>query len=694
MKRPRRHLPAALIAGFLAASTAHAEDGVELGEVVVTDTGVAAPLRRTPDNTLRLDAVTLSLIGETHPAQIFNTVPGAMLSDNGGQESLMALRSPLLTGVGACGAFLLLEDGIAIQPAGFCDDNAMFWLNTEQASAIEVIRGPGSVLYGGNALHGIVNVFTQAPDNLPADSLGAELGSNDYGRLKASLSSWDGTNGYRLSANAAHDGGFRVDSGYDQQKLTLRFDHDGDDLSRETLFAATNLNQKTAGYIYGQNAYQDEALRDSNPTPGAFRDTQSWLLAQRWRFFLSADRELDVSPYLRRNAMGFTEHYIPGEPIQDDAQNSLGALLALRTGPAADTSVIYGLDFEYAHGGLTEFQPSPLTTSSPQQDAIRQQGLHYDYAADSRTLAVYVDLTHEWTSAWQFSGGLRVEQVDYSYVNFLPVGDTKADGTPCGFGGCLFNRPADRNDEFVNVLPKLGVSWLASPEQTLYANVSRGARAPQTQELYELQSQQDIADLHSETLNSFELGWRGRTQAFTWDADAYYMLKEHFIFRDSDGFNVSDGRTRHRGLEFSTAYAFNPQWSVLLTGSYAVHSYAFSSGVSPGGTIIYGDDVKYAPRTLGSASLRWQPDGATQLELQYLHVGGYWLDESNQHRYGGHDLVNLYMQRELSGGCSLSLRLLNLAGVAYAEHADYNLGKYRYFPGDAREVFAGIEKLF
>ncbi|HEV2111110.1 MAG TPA: TonB-dependent receptor [Gammaproteobacteria bacterium] len=681
-----------LLVTALLPGLAWADGSVNLGEVVVTDT--AAPVARlhTPDNTVRLDTGTLSLLGETHPAQIFNRVPGAMLSDNGGQESLMALRSPLLTGVGACGAFLLLEDGIPIQPAGFCDDNAVFWLNTEQAAAMEVIRGPGSVLYGGNALHGIVNVFTPGPDLLPADSLGAEFGSNDYLRVKASWSGWDGSGGWRASANAAHDGGFRADSGYDQQKLMLRLDSTGDAVSRETLLAATNLNQDTAGYIYGQNAYQDESLRDSNPTPGAFRDTQSWLLAQKWRISLADERELDVDPYLRRNTMRFTEHYIPAEPIQDDAQNSAGALLKLRTRLGSDTAMIYGLDVEYAHGGLTEFQPAPLTTSSPQQDAIRPQGLHYDYQADSRALAGYLDLTRQWSPAWLFSGGLRLERVQYSYVNFLPVGDTRADGTACGFGGCLFNRPADRSDEFVNLLPKFGLSWLATADEAVYANLGRGARAPQTQELYELQSHQQLADLHSETLNNFEVGWRGRTAGLSWDVDGYYMLKDHFIFRDANGFNVSDGRTRHRGLEFSADYAFSPQWTLLLEGTYAVHSYAFSAQVSQGGAIAYGNDVKYAPRTLGTAALRWQPDGATRVELQYLHLGGYWLDESNQHRYGGHDLVNLYARREFGDGYSLSLRLLNLADVAYAEHADFNLGKYRYFPGDGREIFVGLEK--
>ena len=680
-----------LVAAFFP-GLAWADDAVDLGRVVVTDTGAPVPVTRTPDNTVRLDARTLKLLGTTQPAQVFSLVPGAILSDNGGQESLMALRSPLLTGVGACGAFLLLEDSLPIQPAAFCDDNAVFWLNTEQAAAVEVVRGPGSVLYGGNAMHGIVNAFTPAPERDPMDELGLELGSHGYARVKASVGGWDGTSGWRASANASHDDGFRADSGYDQQKLMLRADVTGDRVSRETLLAVTNLNQDTAGYIYGQNAYQNEALRASNPTPGAFRDTQSWLLAQKWRIDLTDARELDLDPYLRRNTMRFTEHYIPGEPIQADAQNSAGALLKLRTHPADGMALIYGLDFEYAHGWLTEFQPAPLTTSTPQQNAIRPQGLHYDYQADSRTVAGYADVIEQWTPEWQFTGGLRVERAAYSYVNFLPVGETRADGSACGFSGCLFNRPADRSDGFVNVLPKLGLSWLYAPGQALYASVGRGARAPQTQELYELQSQQGVADLHSETLDNFELGWRGASGAWSWDADAYYMLKDHFIFRDANGFNVSDGRTRHRGLEFSLEWAFHPQWSVLLQGSYAVHSYAFSGQVSQGGNIAYGNDVKYAPRTLGAAALRWQPDAATRLELVYLHVGGYWLDESNQHRYGGHDLVNLYAERDMGAGYSLSLRLLNLADVAYAEHADFNLGKYRYFPGDGREVFVGLEK--
>jgi iron complex outermembrane receptor protein len=604
----------------------------------------------------------------------------------------MALRSPLLTGPGACGAFLLLEDGIPIQPAGFCNDNALFELDIEQARAVEVIRGPGSVLYGGNAVHGIVNVLTQPADFIPAEAASLELGSHRYRRAEASLGDWDGSGGLRVAANATHDDGFRAGSGSDQQKLTLRFDHSDGSVSRETLLAATNLRQDTAGYIFGQGAYKDEAARDSNPTPGAFRNAQSWLAAQRWQASLTDVRELDITPYLRRNAMAFVQHYIPGEPIETHAQDSLGVLLALRTRLSQDTGVIYGLDSEYVHGSLSEFQPQPLTTGTPQQNATRPQGLHYAYAADSRSLAAYVHLTRQWDPRWLISGGVRVEAVRYSYENFLPVGNTRADGTSCGFGGCLFNRPADRHDQFLNLLPKFGVSWLATDDQTLYANLGRGARAPQTTELYELQQQQNVTDLRSETLNNFELGWRGAAGALSWNADAYYMLKDHFIFRDANGFNVGDGRTRHRGLEFSLSWVLSESLSLSLDGSYARHSYAFSALLTGGNAIAYGNDVKYAPRTLGSAWLKWQADGVTRLEVQYLHLGGYWLDESNQHRYGGHDLVNLYLERDLGHGYALTLRVINAADVAYAERADYAFGKYRYFPGDGREFFLELDK--
>src|SRR5882724_5781923 len=129
-----------LLLAALLPVAATADDTSELGTITVTDSRAPVALGVLADNTTKIDADTLGLISETHPAQVFSGVPGAWVTAGGGQESLMGLRSPLFTGQGACGAFLILEDSIPIQPAGFCNVNALFLLNTEQAAAIEVIR--------------------------------------------------------------------------------------------------------------------------------------------------------------------------------------------------------------------------------------------------------------------------------------------------------------------------------------------------------------------------------------------------------------------------------------------------------------------------------------------------------------------------------------------------------------------------
>ena len=86
-----------------------------------------------------------------------------MVQRGSGQESLTAIRSPVLTGAGSCGAFLFLENGVPIRPVGFCNVNEMLEINTEQADAIEVLRGTGTALYGSNSVHGTINVLQDAP---------------------------------------------------------------------------------------------------------------------------------------------------------------------------------------------------------------------------------------------------------------------------------------------------------------------------------------------------------------------------------------------------------------------------------------------------------------------------------------------------------------------------------------------------
>ena len=127
-----------------AALGAGAGEPPELDAVVVTASRFAKPLADYAGSATRLSAEDIAQRGATHYADLLNLAPGVQLQRGSGQEGLLAIRSPVLTGAGACGAFLILEDGLPLRPAGFCNVNDLFEINTEQAGALEVLRGPGS----------------------------------------------------------------------------------------------------------------------------------------------------------------------------------------------------------------------------------------------------------------------------------------------------------------------------------------------------------------------------------------------------------------------------------------------------------------------------------------------------------------------------------------------------------------------
>ena len=53
------------------------------------------------------------------------------------------------------------------------------------------------------------------------------------------------------------------------------------------------------------------------------------------------------------------------------------------------------------------------------------------------------------------------------------------------------------------------------------------------------------------------------------------MKKENYFFRDSQGFNVENGKTTHRGLEINILAEFNEFFQIENSTSFAEHEYDF-----------------------------------------------------------------------------------------------------------------------
>lgn len=701
LKRPtaKSYITTLLIAtNFPLAALAQQTNGnnePSIDTITVTASRIEQPIFAQSTSISLISEEDIELVSAVHISEIMNRVPGVWITRGNGQEHLTAIRSPVLTGAGSCGAFYIAEDGIPVRPTGFCNVNELFDLNTEQAQRIEVLRGPGTALHSSDALHGVINVISAPPATNDETMLAAEAGPNDYGRIKLSHSGNSAQYGYRINFNGASDGGYQDDSGFDQQKMTARLDYHGDEWSSFSLLSASNLNQETAGYITGYEAYKDEALKKQNPNPEAYRDSQAIRWQTHFERSLANHSTLIVTPYARHSEMEFMMHFLPGTPVEQNGQNSGGLQVTAHSIVSDKLNLTYGADTELTDAYLKQTQANDFSWSIP-------GGKQYDYEVNALLLAGFVTAEYQWTEQLNLALGGRYEILEYDYDNRMISGNTDADGNECispstSATGCRYTRPEDRSDRFNNLSTNAGIVYRASDAVITSARLSHGFRAPQATELYRLQSGQLIADLESEKIDSAEFGFKGRSGAFGYELVAFFMKKDNVIFQSSERLNVDNGKTRHRGLEYQFIWQMNEQWDVSASGTLARHQYA-DDVTAPGSSSQLhtdGNDMVSAPRHLGSMQLGWRPAERSRVELEWVSMGKYYTDLENLHSYEGHDLLHLRVRQQLSETINVGVRITNLTNQDYAERADYSgFAGDRYFVGQPRSLFGDIQLHF
>jgi iron complex outermembrane receptor protein len=619
-----------------------------------------------------IDAAMIETVGAQHVSELLNRSAGVNISRGNGAEHLTAIRSPVLTGGDGAGSFLYLEDGVPLRAAGFANVNGLFEALTGMAGGVEIVRGPGSALYGSNALHGLVNVLT--PDPVTTASR-AEIELGAFGRVRSLgvLARPGGEVSALLAVETQHEDGWRENAGLDRVGLLARADGMIGAVAWQWTSAIVTLNQETAGYVTGPAAFADRALSRGNENPEAFRDAIAVRTALRLDGEWGPGWSWSLTPYARGNEMDLLMHFVPSQALEESGHTSIG-LLASTAYDFVGGRITFGSDYEQTTGFLRETQSRPTIFSFVQGD-------HYDFDVDARVLALYAQ------GRWQVGGhlalqaGVRAENTRFAYDNHLATNTVGR-----------FLRLADRSDDYDTLTPHAGAIWRLDDDRSVFGRIARGVRAPQTSELYRLQPGQTIDGIEPETLDSLEAGYR---QGFGDDGrlelTAFAMAKRHVFFRDADGFNVTDGRTLHHGIEAELDYPLTPAWRINLAGTWAHHTYDFDRPVGTASEVIRkGADIDTAPRWLWDARLVWQPQPAWSGELEWSHVGAYFADAANEHRYDGHDLLALRVRYAPGDRVEVFATVRNLLDERYAERADFAFGNERYFPGEPRAISIGV----
>jgi vitamin B12 transporter len=186
---------AAALALARAAAAQQPRDTIRLDSLVVTATRLPLPRAAVASAVTVLSGDALRAEGITTLLEALRTIPGATLVQGGsyGTPASLFLRG------GESDYVKVLVDGVALNEPGGAFDFAH--LTIDDVERIEVVRGPASVLYGSDAVAGVVQVFTRPGSGGARWRFSGGGGTYRSSQLEAEAEGGSARAGFSLSAS-------------------------------------------------------------------------------------------------------------------------------------------------------------------------------------------------------------------------------------------------------------------------------------------------------------------------------------------------------------------------------------------------------------------------------------------------------------------------------------------------------------
>lgn len=503
-------------------------DPIHIGEVVVTGTRNETDVRHLPLTVSVIDRQEIEQSMQPSVLPILTQqVPGLFITSRGimgygvsnGAAGGIALRGLS----GGSGRMMVLIDGHP-QYAGIFGHPISDAYQSFLAERVEVLRGPASVLYGSNAMGGVINIVTRQLHEEGVKT-NVNLGYGSFNTLQSEVTnrirkgrftslisgSYNRTDGHRSNMGFEQYGGYaklgyrvtdnwnlrgdvnvtHFNASYPGPVSAPLLDGDQSITRGMTSFAVENKYEKTSGaasffYNWGNHWINDGYTPSKGETPQESR-------------FLSFDNMMGLSLYQ-------STQFFPGNRIT------------------------VGFDwFRYGGHAWNKFVSGEKAGTT--SDLVDK---HED------ELAGYVDFRQDMGSWLTLDAGVRVDH--HSRV-----------GTEW--------------------IPQAGLSFHLPRTIELKASASKGFRYPILREMYMFPPQNP--DLKPESMWSYELAWAQHLldNSLTYGINLFYIDGKNLIVtlpnpNGTGMLNQNTGKIENCGVEGEVAYRIDPHWSVEANYSY------------------------------------------------------------------------------------------------------------------------------
>lgn len=491
-----------------------------LHEVVITGTRNATDIRHLP---MTLSIINRSELEKRYEPSLLPTlteqIPDLFATSRGVMGygvSTGAAGSINVRGIGSGAQMLVLIDGHP-QYMGLFGHPIADAYQTMLAERVEVLRGPASVLYGSNAMGGVINIVTrqQKKDGVRTN---INVGTGSYGTVQTEATNRIRKNRFSSIVAASYNrtDGHRPDIGFEQYGGYAKLGYDinntwnvyGD-------VNVTHFNASNPGPVY-------EPLLDNNSR--ITRGMASFALQNNYKYSSGA-----LGFFYNWGRHKINDGYEMGKEPQTSLFNSKDLMMGVSWYQSA---ILFKgnrltLGFDYQHFGGESWN-KVIATGEKEPGINKKQD----------EFAGYIDVRQNFSTYLSMNVGLRMDHHSHVGTELVPQ------------GGLAFHLP--RNTE-------------------LKAMVSKGFRNPTIREMYMFPPQNP--DLKPERLMNYELSFTQKLLDgnLCYGANIYYINGDNTIMTTQvNGYpkNINTGFIENWGIESNIGYCINSQWKLNANYSW------------------------------------------------------------------------------------------------------------------------------
>ena len=597
--------------------------GGSINDVVVTGTRQAASLSHVPMN---VTVVSREQLTENFQSSILPTltqeVPGLFISSrgvmgygiSGGGSGSLNLR-----GLSGGSRVLVLIDGHP-QYANIFDHPIGDAYQTMMAERVEVASGPASVLYGSNAMGGVINIVTR---KMHEDGVrtSVNVGAGSYGSVQTEVSNQvrQGRFSSTVAAQYSRSDNHRPHMGFEQYGGYLNLGYDINTNWTARLSAdVTHFNASHPGTVSSPLLEADQWI------------TRGVVNASLSNHFDRLDGALMVYSNFGRHKIN--DGYGPNANGNQPRANFFRSKDALTGVSFYETAQLFegnhttvGADYQHIYGYAYNTSRQDGSVVPTNFKAGTGKSYRNEWAA-------YVDIRQDLLEWLTVDAGLR-----YDWQNLS--------------GGEL--------------VPQFGIVARPTSGGVLKLTAAKGFRNPSMMELYFYGTNGNV-ELEAERLWNYELSWQHRIGRFSYKANIFYLKADNLVGTglkpDGNVGRINTGAFENAGYELQASYRVTPNFSIHANRSY-IHQ---QEGREQTGTPEYVDYL----------GIRWQL-GRFGLNAGTQHVSNLYTGSDLQ----TFTLVNATASYSLLPSTKLWLRGENLMRQKYEILAGYPMPRATFMAG-------------